>query len=275
LLVAILLRAAQTIECHAVACCHRIRPGISQIILPADAGRKPLGGNIRDHTADTRESQVNITIFLGLLLLTVFIMPALGFGEANERWYGNVVSSILLIAGIAVAWHRRGLFIGSAIVGGIAILIRWIAFWNPGRPWTMRAEVATLVAVLVISFILLMRIFRRRGAITYTTIQAAISIYLLFGIAWANAYLIVMQLNPHAFRSDVSLSYTSPTAWLYYSYVTLTTLGYGEITPVSDAARVLAIGEALTGQLYLAVLIARLIGMQLIASQEQSARNSK
>lgn len=160
-------------------------------------------------------------------------------------------------------------------MGGTAILIRWIAFWDRGRAWTMRAEIATLVAVLVISFILLMRIFRRRGAITYATIQAAISIYLLFGVAWANAYLLVMQSNPHAFRSDTSLSSTSPTAWLYYSYVTLTTLGYGDITPLSDVARVLAIGEALTGQLYLAVLVARLIGMQLITYQEESALNSK
>jgi voltage-gated potassium channel Kch len=201
-------------------------------------------------------------------------MPVLGFGETDERWYGNVVTSILLIAGIAVAWHRRRLFIGSAVVGGTAILIRWIAFWNPGHPWITRAEVATLAAVLVLSFILLMRIFRRRGSITYTTIQAAISIYLLFGVAWANAYLLVIQSNPHAFRSDDSLSSTSPTAWLYFSYVTLTTVGYGDITPLSDAARVLAIGEALTGQLYLAVLIARLIGMQLIASQEQSQEQS-
>ena len=207
--------------------------------------------------------------------MTVFVIPAFGYAETDRRWYGNVVTSILLIAGITVAWHRRGLFFGSAVVGGIALLVRWIAFWNHGRAWTMRAEIATLVAVLVISFILLMRIFRRRGAITYTTIQAAISIYLLFGVAWANAYLLVMQSDPHAFRSDASLSSTSPTAWLYYSYATLTTLGYGDITPLSDAARVLAIGEALAGQLYLAVLVARLIGMQLISYQEQSAHSSK
>jgi hypothetical protein len=247
----------------------------TQIILPAESGPEPLGGNIRDRAADTRESQINITIFLGLLILTVFIMPALGFGETDERWYGNVVSSVLLVAGTALAWHRRGLFIGSAIIGGIALLIRWIAFWNPSHLWIVRAEVATLVAILVISLLLLLRIFRRKGEITYATIQAAISIYLLFGLAWANAYLIVIQTNPHSFQSTVSLSLSSSTAWLYYSYVTLTTLGYGEITPLSDVARVLSIGEALTGQLYLAVLVARLIGMQLITYQEQSARSSK
>jgi voltage-gated potassium channel Kch len=58
------------------------------------------------------------------------------------------------------------------------------------------------------------------------------------------------------------------TEWYYYSYVTLITLGYGEITPLTRIARVLAAGEAVTGQLYLAVLIARLIGMEIISSQQ-------
>jgi voltage-gated potassium channel Kch len=66
---------------------------------------------------------------------------------------------------------------------------------------------------------------------------------------------------------------TSVSEWFYYSYVTLTTLGYGEITPISRVARALAIGEAVTGQLYLAVLIARLIGMEIISSQQKAFQN--
>jgi voltage-gated potassium channel len=82
-----------------------------------------------------------------------------------------------------------------------------------------------------------------------------------------------MQLNPHSFQSTVGISSTSATEWYYYSYVTLTTLGYGEITPLTRVARVLAAGEAVTGQLYLAVLIARLIGMELMSSQQKLARD--
>jgi hypothetical protein len=69
-----------------------------------------------------------------------------------------------------------------------------------------------------------------------------------------------MQQNPHSFQSTIALSSSSSEEWMYYSFVTLTTLGYGENTPKSQVARSLAIGEALVGQLYLAILIARLVG---------------
>jgi voltage-gated potassium channel Kch len=62
--------------------------------------------------------------------------------------------------------------------------------------------------------------------------------------------------------------------WSYYSFVTLTTLGYGDITPVRPIARNLAITEALTGQLYLAVMLARLVAMEVITWQEK-AQNAK
>jgi hypothetical protein len=62
--------------------------------------------------------------------------------------------------------------------------------------------------------------------------------------------------------------------WFYYSFVTLTTLGYGDITPLSRVARSLAIGEALTGQLYLAVLIARLIGLEMLSHQAEKKTES-
>ena len=62
--------------------------------------------------------------------------------------------------------------------------------------------------------------------------------------------------------------------WAYYSFVTLTTLGYGDITPVRPIARNLAITEALTGQLYLAVMLARLVAMEVISWQEKANQNS-
>jgi hypothetical protein len=104
------------------------------------------------------------------------------------------------------------------------------------------------LATLIICWTLLLQIFRSEGPVTSVSLQAAIAVYLLFGSVWANAYMIAMRQNPHSFQSTVELSSSYSEEWMYYSFVTLTTLGYGEITPRSQVARSLAIGEALVGQ---------------------------
>jgi hypothetical protein len=98
---------------------------------------------IGDKNADTLGSQINISIFLGLIILTVFVMPSIGLGDEHERWYGDVVFSILIGAGTAIAWRRRGLFVFSAVIGFLTLLVRWLALWMPTRSWELRSEVAT------------------------------------------------------------------------------------------------------------------------------------
>ena len=242
--------------------------------IMSDSKPETVGSKIVDQTADTRGSRINISIFLGLLILIVFVMPSIGFGDRNERWYSSIVFSILIGAGTAIAWRRKRLFLFSALIGFLTLSVRWLDLLVPSRSWELSSELAALIALLMISWILLLQIFRSTGPTTVVSIQGAIAVYLLFGLAWANAYLIVMQLNAHSFQSTVGLPSSSATEWYYYSYVTLTTLGYGEITRLTRIARVLAVGEAVTGQLYLAVLIARLIGMEIIFSQQKAARDS-
>ena len=243
--------------------------------IEVDTKRETDGVDSGSGNADTLESQVNISIFLGMLILTVFVMPSVGVGEVHTEWYSNLVFTALFVSGISIAWRRRRLLIFSSLLGVIALSMRWLAWWRPTRSWELGDEISTLLAILIIEYILLLQIFRRTGPITAVSIQAAVAIYLLFGMLWANAYLMAMQLDPHSFQSAVGLSSSSVSEWYYYSYVTLTTLGYGEIIPVSRIARSLAVGEALTGQLYLAVLIARLIGMEIISSQERNSRDSR
>jgi hypothetical protein len=219
------------------------------------------------------ESQIKISIFLSLLILTVFVLPAVGLGEHHEHRYGLIVSSVIFCSGASIAWRRRRLFFSSALVASIAVGTRLYALWVPGHFWILFSEMAMIAGILIICWTLLLQIFRNEGQVTRISIQAAIAVYLLFGNAWANAYLITEQQNPNSFKSTVSLSASSPEEWLYYSFVTLTTLGYGEITPQSQVARSLAIGEALTGQLYLAVLVARLIGKEMSSAQTIDLRS--
>jgi Ion channel len=232
------------------------------------AGSDPpaVTGDIDDQ-AETTESQIRISIFLGLLILTVFVLPALGLGENHEQWYSLIVSSVLFCSGVSIARHRKGLFLSSLLIVVVAVFTKLCAMLIPSRFWILCSEATTLAAVLIISWTLLLQIFRSKGPVTSVSIQAAIAVYLLFGTAWAHAYLIEVQQNPHSFQSTSALSSSSPEEWFYYSFVTLTTLGYGEITPLSRVARSLAVGEALTGQLYLAVLIARLIGKEMSSGE--------
>src|SRR5580692_11214297 len=137
---------------------------------------------IGDKFADTLGSQINISIFLGLLVLTVFVMPSIGLGDKHERWYGNIAFSIIMGSGTAIAWRRRGLFLFSALIALLTAFAQWLALWMPSRFWELCSEVATLIGVLMISWILLLQIFRRAGPITAVSVQAAIAVYLLFGL---------------------------------------------------------------------------------------------
>ena len=98
---------------------------------------------------------------------------------------------------------------------------------------------------------------------------ASISAYLMLGLLWAFAYMLAARLTPGAFAFSVAQDARVPlhgSNAIYFSFVTLSTLGYGDITPVSHVARMLAMTEAMTGCLYVAVLIARLVALYSVPS---------
>lgn len=107
------------------------------------------------------------------------------------------------------------------------------------------------------------------GAVDANRIIGAICIYLLMGLIWALMYLFIAQAIPGAFNGVEQLVWYDNFADVaYYSYVTLTTLGYGDISPVAPIARFLVYMEALVGVFYMAILVASLIGVGIDASQK-------
>jgi hypothetical protein len=100
----------------------------------------------------------------------------------------------------------------------------------------------------------------RSGPVTFHRIQGAVAAYLLLGVLWAQLYSLTALLRPGAFSGAVNVA-DGPRAWLYFSFLTLTTVGYGDVLPVHPAARSLAMLEAVVGPLYLAILIARLVSL--------------
>jgi voltage-gated potassium channel Kch len=105
----------------------------------------------------------------------------------------------------------------------------------------------------------------KKGPITLHRVQGAVAVYLLFGLIWAFAYDLVILHAPQAFHADeltIQHAPLTPTL-IYFSFTTLTTVGYGDITPIHPIARSLAMLEAFVGQLFPAILIARLVAMEL------------
>jgi hypothetical protein len=114
--------------------------------------------------------------------------------------------------------------------------------------------------------------------VTVDRILGAVCAYLLIGIGFAVTYSTLDLLNPASFRlpEDLAMGMAAGTedsfsVFVYYSFVTLSTLGYGDITPVTDAARTVSSLEAIAGQIYLAVIVAALVGIH-ISSRRESHR---
>jgi hypothetical protein len=128
-----------------------------------------------------------------------------------------------------------------------------------------------IVALAYVIFVLITHLFRST-AVTADTISAAICVYLLLAILWSFAYSLLDLLVAGSFgglgAEDGAMRFGSArsSAVMYFSFVTMSTLGYGDITPRSEVARMLASLQAVVGQLYLAILVARLVGMHIAQS---------
>jgi Ion channel len=224
--------------------------------------------------AESWQSQANLSFFLLLLVVVGFVLPSLGFGRDNARLYSDIVFSLLLVSGMAIAWGHRKLLLLAGFVGSAALAVRWMAFLSPTPALQLWAAGWSLAAILVMEVVLLLEVFRRGGPVTLVRIQGAIGIYLLFGIGWAHAYHIAEIVHPGSFNSAAG-TMSNISDWAYFSFVTLSTLGYGDIVPVHPIARSLAILEALTGQLFLAITIARLVAMEVISWQAKADQDSQ
>jgi hypothetical protein len=225
-----------------------------------------LQAKIRDLLTCGWQSQANLSFFLFLLVVVAFVLPAMGIEKSNLPIYADIAFSVALVVGAAIAWQNRTLFTLTSVVSIVAIVVRWATLWTRTNPVMLWRASTGLAAILMITVVLFWQVFRS-GPVTAMRVQGALAAYLCLGFAWAHAYHIAALLDPGSFNaagSDVS----SVTSWVNYSFGMLTTVGYQGILPVRPVAHTLGSGEAVTGQLYLAVLVARLVSMQVSDSRK-------
>jgi Ion channel len=210
------------------------------------------------------EQEFSLTALLVMLVVTLFIVTPL----ASSAIIGSEIMlcfvAVLTITGVAVVSGRRSVVAVVMLLAVSGIALDWAAHFAH-RPWLwVLDDLLRLAFVLMLAVVVTIQVFRP-GNVTHHRVQGAICVYLLAGLAWAYAFDILLALDHTAFHVAESFNLTPARTGLlrYFSFVTLTTLGYGDILPVSPIARSLATSEALFGQLYPAVMIARLVSLEI------------
>jgi hypothetical protein len=209
--------------------------------------------------------------FLVLLiaLLLFVVVPPITFGIGLDRlWVDAFFCLVVLAAILSLCYERRqrlfawlagmptifALLIGDALAGPVQDVVLAVGHFA-GVVFLFAASVLTVSSVF------------RQHQITADSIFGAICGYLLLGVAWGVLYATVEFLSPGSFNIGDQLLQVIHTGrdrtnvLIYYSFVTLTTVGYGDVTPVTLPARTCAWAEAMTGQFYLAVVVAGLVSV--------------
>lgn len=202
-------------------------------------------------------------VLLGGLLITLLVAP-ITFEELPGV-AGLLLTVTLLVAVSSMSASRTVLWSVWLLVGA-KIALDVIRFVNPD-PRVSITEAIVLFAFFVLVTVSAFRRVLEDEEVDMNRIAGAISVYMLIGLIWASLYFFLTLIDHQAFEgltksnaSDLNVLEIAFLDFLYYSYVTLSTLGYGDITPMSSAARALASLEAICGVMYVAVLIASLVG---------------
>ena len=197
------------------------------------------------------------------LLVVLLIAPVLT--EPYPGLTGAILTITLLIAVFSMSTSKRFLRIAWVLVA-LKMALAIASHFNDSVTIFL-AESLVVFAFFVLAAVFSFQRVLEGEFVDMNRISGAISIYMLIGLIWASIYFFIAISNPEAFKGltnpgSTSISHMNNVYMdlLYYSYVTLSTLGYGDVTPVSRAAQSLAYLEAISGVMYVAVLVAALVG---------------
>ncbi len=220
-----------------------------------------------------------LVLFVALMALLVFQPILVGMG-IGEPLFDVLLVCVVAVLVLALA-RERGWSVLAVVLGMPAAVLSIVGVF----PWSTVPELSITASYAIgalfftsVTGKLLHSVFTSERLST-DSIFGAVCGYLLVGVAWGLVYAILVAMDSQSFQVTDRLAAVLERpehvryVFMYYSFVTLATVGYGDITPVSIAARTLSWSEAIIGQLYLAILIAGLMG-GLVAKQGSSTRDS-
>jgi voltage-gated potassium channel len=207
----------------------------------------------------------HLALLVSILLLFAVIPFAVTFRHGPLIM--DIAATTILIAGTYALSERKHLFIIAIVLSVISVIAAALLLVYPQR-WAVLLQHGCIVVLVTFFSVSILGYVLRSGSVTIDRIFAAVCVYMLIGFGWTFAYALLEEMVPGSFAP---LPQSGPTDYVahilglrYFSFMTLTTVGYGDIIPRSAAARTMAVIEAVMGQIYLTVLVARLVGLHIV-----------
>ena len=222
-------------------------------------------------------SHYKYTFLLVALLLVTGTRMALVDSWLNDLIVDSMSALLMLAAIMAVCAEKHFRIAGFTI--GLPVIALMYGHYLVPQSATFAANLAGRIGAssfLAFTVGMIVRSVLTARAVTWDTVVGSFAGYVLIGVIWTQLYCLVSLLNPGAFAAngvpwtETAINADRLAVCEYFSFATLSTVGYGDITPVSPVARSLATFEAICGQFYLAVLVAGLIGIRVPRSQAQT-----
>ena len=234
------------------------------------------GGPMGQHLQSTTErfaafwwGDKGLTTLLAMQLLAFVIGPLID--RESARIAIGILFSLILVSGVGNVSKKLIPRIFAGLLTFTAVALMWLQRYFPDRTLAIWSVLSAIACLILLTVVVLRHVFQA-GPVTADRVRGAIGAYVLIGMSWAFIYHFIDLTLPGAFslssvRADPA-DHERQQDLTYFSFVTLTTLGYGDITPIHRSARMFAIIEALIGQLYPATLLARLISQQISSERE-------
>jgi len=211
-------------------------------------------------------TEIDHLVLLVSLLAVLVVLPVFE-GNSPDRMYLSVGFNLILLLGLYLSRRKRLIFVAVLALVVVEVPLMWTTLFV-NTPWLfLTSSILAGGLFAAMSVALVIRVVRRHRA-EVQSLFGAVSAYLLLGLAWAVLYWAVDRTFPEAFTfshrvtvrtAGGSTDATAFSQFVYFSFVTMSTLGYGDISPKLPMAQTLAWLQAVAGQFYLAVAVAWLV----------------
>lgn len=207
---------------------------------------------------------------LFISIVVIFALRPFLDGFVSINILTDIFLSLTMLAAIHAVSEKRSTFAIACALAFLFLFFEWMPYFGYYSDFRYISKIFGALYSVYITSLILMFIMRQKE-ITIEIIKAALCAYFLIGLMWSFVYLTIEVLIPGSFQFPPGTQ-LNHDQFIYFSFVTLTTVGYGDVTPISNGARSLAILEAVMGQFYLAVTVARLVSIHLSQHREGAMR---